>query len=241
MVSPYPPPEDAWGASDCSASRRRPNWRNIVRPSREPAPQSSGHRQALSRLDGLEAYDLGEHHDGHRHQPPRPRQAPGQHGIQKSRLAGSGAPPPATLPPWTSPIPTEGCRADRGESSQAIISLYQQASAHADRTIFPRTRAGSTRGGRSLGSRPARHDPGRAAHLDDLENHQSAGDPTSSRSNSRAVPELGANRLLHRAGWRAYLAQVPAAREHISGPFPWPGRLLTRSFFPGQDGLLLRP
>jgi hypothetical protein len=46
-----------------------------------------------------------------------------------------GRPPPETLPPWDDSDPNAEMWARPQESSQAIISLYQRACAHADRTI----------------------------------------------------------------------------------------------------------
>jgi hypothetical protein len=92
-------------------------------------------RQALlSRLEGLCEYDLR-----------RPMTPTGTNllGLVKHLASmehiylGSsfGHPPPVTLPPWDESEPNAEMWARARESSESVISLYQQACAHADRTI----------------------------------------------------------------------------------------------------------
>ena len=178
-------------------------------------------RQALlCRLDGLDEYDL--------RRPMTPTGTnllgPVKHLASMEYIyLGSSfrRPPPATLPPWDISDPNAEMWARPGESSQAIISLYQQACAHADRTI----------------SELELDAPGAVAHWDQDQRDTTLGalliwmiwETAQHAGHADIVRELidgaaGADhdQVLTEPGWRAYLAQVQAAANTFQAPLPGP-------------------
>jgi uncharacterized damage-inducible protein DinB len=176
-------------------------------------------RQALlSRLDGLDEYDLR-----------RPMTPTGTNllGLVKHLAsmeyiylgASFGRPAPETLTPWDESDPNAEMWARPEESSDSIISLYQRACAHADRTITELELD-------TPGSVPHWQQDQSQTTLGALliwmvwETAQHAGHADIVRELIDETAGADHDQILTEPGWQAYLAEVQAAANAFKATDP---------------------